>query len=98
LTRKTKALLFTLVILGWLSVSTLDYAYAEDTLEQSVIIALGTATTQVQEAEVAAGAVATLVPTAITEAQQAQQASVAVECHNCCNKCYWSRSKFHSYY
>jgi hypothetical protein len=78
LTRKTKALLFTLVILGWLSVSTLDYAYAEDTLEQSVIIALGTATTQVQEAEVAAGAVATLVPTAITEAQQAQQASVAV--------------------
>ncbi len=54
-----------------------DAAYA-NTPEETVIIALGTATTQVQESEAASAAVAPLVQTAITEAQQAQQASQAV--------------------
>jgi polyhydroxyalkanoate synthesis regulator phasin len=51
-----------------------DVAYA-NTPEETVIIALGTATTQVQESEAASAAVAPLVQTAITEAQEAQQAS-----------------------
>jgi polyhydroxyalkanoate synthesis regulator phasin len=54
-----------------------DVAYA-NTPEETVIIALGTATTQVQESEAASAVVAPLVQTAITEAQQAQQASQAV--------------------
>jgi hypothetical protein len=54
-----------------------QYAYADD-LETAVIVALGTATTQVQEAETASAAVAPLIQTAITEVSQAQQASVAV--------------------
>lgn len=58
-------------------VSPKQYAYADD-LENAVIVALGTATTQVQEAEAAAEAVAPLVQTAIVEASEAQQASIAV--------------------
>jgi polyhydroxyalkanoate synthesis regulator phasin len=46
-----------------------------NTLEETVIIALGTATTQVEESEAASAAVLPLVETAITEAEQAQQAS-----------------------
>ncbi len=49
-----------------------------DTLEETVIIALGIATTQVQESEAASAAVAPLVPNAITQAQQAQTASINV--------------------
>jgi len=52
----------------------IDVAHA-NTPEETVIIALGTATTQVQESEAASAAVAPLVQTAITEAQEAQQAS-----------------------
>jgi hypothetical protein len=52
----------------------IDVANA-NTPEETVIIALGTATTQVQESEAASAAVAPLVQTAITEAQEAQQAS-----------------------
>ena len=54
-----------------------DVAYG-NTPEETVIIALGTATTQVQESEAASAAVAPLIQTAINEAQQAQQASQAV--------------------
>ena len=51
------------------------YEAQGNTLEETVVIALGTATTQVQESEAASGAVAPLVSNAITQAQQAQQAS-----------------------
>ena len=54
----------------------IEYAHAD--LEQDIVIALGNATTQIEESEVASAVVAPLVQTAITEAQQAQQASVAV--------------------
>ena len=54
-----------------------DLAYG-DTLEDAIVVALGTATTQIEQSEAASAAVAPLVQTAITEAQQAQQASVAV--------------------
>jgi hypothetical protein len=49
-----------------------------DTLEDAIVVALGTATNQIQESETASAAVAPLVQTAITEAQQAQQASTAL--------------------
>jgi len=61
-----------------LSFSSIEYASAEGSLEESIIVALGTATTQIQESEAASSAVAPLVQTAITEAQQAQQASTEV--------------------
>lgn len=47
-----------------------QYAYADD-LETAVIVALGTATTQVQEAETASQAVSSTIITATTEANQA---------------------------
>jgi hypothetical protein len=54
-----------------------DLAHGE-TLEEAIVIALGTATTQIEQSEAASAAVAPLVQTARTEAQQAQQASTAL--------------------
>lgn len=54
-----------------------DLAYG-DPLEDAIVVALGTATTQIEQSEAASAAVAPLVQTAITEAQQAQQASVSL--------------------
>jgi len=84
LTRKAKLLLFSLIVLGWLSFSVPDYAHAtgENGQEQVVVspaqqavnTALATATTEVQQAIDATANSATEITQAQTELSQAQAA------------------------
>jgi hypothetical protein len=88
LTRKAKLLLFSLIVLGWLSFSVPDYAHAtgENGQEQVVISpaqqavnsALGTATTEVQQAIDATANSSTEIIQAQTEYSQAQSATTEV--------------------
>jgi len=84
LTRKAKLLLFSLIVLGWLSFSVPDYANATgDGSQEQVVVspaqqavnsALGTATTEVQQAINATENSATEITQAQTELSQAQAA------------------------
>ena len=84
MTRKAKLLLFSLIVLGWLSFSVPDYANATgDGSQEQVVVspaqqavnsALGTATTEVQQAINATENSATEITQAQTELSQAQAA------------------------
>jgi hypothetical protein len=84
LTRKAKLLLFSLIVLGWLSFSVPEYAHASgdgsqeqvvvSPAQQAVNLALGTATTEVQQAIDATANSATEITQAQTELSQAQAA------------------------
>ncbi len=84
MTRRAKLLLFSLIVLGWLSFSVPDYAHAtgENGQEQVVVspaqqavnTALATATTEVQQAIDATANSATEITQAQTELSQAQAA------------------------
>ena len=88
MTRKAKLLLFSLIVLGWLSFSVPDYAHAtgENGQEQVVVSpaqqavnsALGTATTEVQQAIDATANSSTEIIQAQTEYSQAQSATTEV--------------------
>ncbi len=88
MTRKVKLLLFSLIVLGWLTLSIPDNAHATDTggseqvvvspAQQEVNTALGIATTEVQQAINATDSSTALVSTAQTELLQAQNAAVQV--------------------
>jgi hypothetical protein len=88
LTRKAKLLLFSLIVLGWLSFSVPDYAHAtgENGQEQVVVspaqqavnTALATATTEVQQAIDATANSATEITQAQTEYSQAQSATTEI--------------------
>ncbi len=88
MTRKVKLLLFSLIVLGWLTLSIPDNAHATDTggseqvvvspAQQAVNTALSTATTEVQQAISATDSATSLVSTAQTELTQAQAAVTQV--------------------
>jgi hypothetical protein len=84
LTRKVKLLLFSLIVLGWLTLSIPDSAHATDTggseqvavspAQQAVNTALGVANAEVQQAIAATDSSTALISTAQTELSQAQSA------------------------
>jgi hypothetical protein len=88
LTRKAKLLLFSLIVLGWLTLSIPDSAHATDTggseqvavspAQQAVNTALATATTEVQQAIDATANSATEITQAQTEYSQAQSATTEI--------------------
>ena len=84
MTRKVKLLLFSLIVLGWLTLSIPDSAHATDTggseqvavspAQQAVNTALGVANAEVQQAIAATDSSTALISTAQTELSQAQSA------------------------